>query len=68
MFNYLNLQDMKRVFIIVRITRWEKRIIVTFESQDDAINERKRLMNLYPSANYLIEECDYKQHEEEEKK
>lgn len=59
---------MKRVFVIVRMTRWEKRIIVAFETQEDAINERKRLMNLYPSANYLIEECDYKPHKEEQEK
>ena len=61
MFNQLKLHAMKRVFIIVRITRWEKRIILAFESQDEAIQERKRLMNLYPSANYLIEDCEFRE-------
>lgn len=59
---------MERVFIIVRITRWEKRIIAAYEMQEDAINERKRLMNLYPSANYLIEDCEFKRYKEEQEK
>lgn len=59
---------MKRIFIIVRITRWEKRIILAFESQEQAIQERKMLMNLYPSANYLIEDCGFKEIQQEQEK
>lgn len=59
---------MKRIFIIVRVTRWEKRIILAFENQDAAIQERKWLMDLYPSANYLIEDCEFKEIQQEQEK
>lgn len=59
---------MKKVYVIVRLTRYEKRLIVCYADMEDAINERKRLLGLYPMANYLVEDVDFKEKEEEKSK
>ena len=51
---------MNKVYLISRISRYDKRYIVAYNTMEMAIEERARLQQLYPTANYVIDEVDFK--------